>query len=1081
MPVFKLPVIAIIQPLENQAFAAEALFHPEICRFQTDESKAISSLLANIGKVAGEISPNQLHQRQPSGTVTTREIRVDFPPPARTKAWRGDLGLIFHAVCWLEGERTRIAYVPGIGIEVIAPASMDDERFDAKIGEEIASAIRRTRMGGSLDSLFFLQRARGIKFIEQTVEVEIPTAKQAAIRLEEFEEQKSSALAEVAADLTTEKLPVAYEIDGLVGRMAEALTGSAPQSILLVGKSGVGKTAAVYEMVRRRGDFGLGHTSFFATSGTKLISGMSGFGQWQERCQRIWREAAEKRAVLFLGNIMELIEVGKSSVNSQGIAGFLRPYIARGDVLTIAECTPEQFSIVERTEPRLVQAFQQIKVEEPSMDRAREILLSYSLRHGNGITVDLEAIERIDQLHRRYASYSSYPGRPLRFLRHLIEDSQVSDPPKSELGAGDVMEAFSRQTGLPVILLDEQRHLDLEASRRWFAERVIGQNEAIDLIVNLLATVKAGLTRPRKPIASLLFIGPTGVGKTEMAKSLAEFLFQDRKRTVRFDMSEYADPVSVSRLIGGAFGPEGRLISLVREKPFSILLLDEFEKAHPSFFDLLLQVLGEGRLSDSLGRVADFSNTVIIMTSNLGADTFQRGMSGFNRSATSGDEARRHFTGAVRQSLRPEIFNRIDRIVPFLPLDEGTVLKIARKEIEEIGRRDGLLFREIRLEVSEEALGHLARRGHEVKYGARPLKRALERELLLPLAEFLNERPDERRGTIEVSLDGRIRLSFRPESAAAARARQARTTALERPMADVASELIALRRTILGFDGSPLRYKLQNELSNLLATGKRRGKGAWEGHDDAGRLQRIGLLEGAIRSIDQFSGRVRDLETAILLSIYAKRTGEPEPEFPDLDGLRQEWRRLLLSAYSLGYRNPDAATVVLFCDSPWALHQMAGAYFRIAARAGGTIDIVRLSGAPRQQGRQRQAAYLRSAIDEPDAYFADVDPRAAGLILGIRCPMAMPLFENERGDHVFTSKKSVSRCSVLVAEIEASSFEPGNETPQRQDRRRSYDADARELDDATLRRKVPWRDLAADLLPLMEECLNAQAENLIRE
>src|SRR5262249_9301288 len=161
---------------------------------------------------------------------------------------------------------------------------------------------------------------------------------------------------------------------------------------------------------------------------------------------------------------------------------------------------------------------------------------------------------------------------------------------------------------------------DMAEARRWFAGRVIGQPEAVDLIVDLLATVKAGLARPRKPLASLLFIGPTGVGKTEMAKALAEFLFGSRQRLTRFDISEYADPLAVQRLIGGSFAAEGLLTARVREQPFSVVLLDEFEKAHPQLFDLLLQVLGEGRLTDAAGRLADFSNAVVILTSNLGAE-----------------------------------------------------------------------------------------------------------------------------------------------------------------------------------------------------------------------------------------------------------------------------------------------------------------------------------------------------------------------------------------------------------------------------------------------------------------------------
>lgn len=270
-------------------------------------------------------------------------------------------------------------------------------------------------------------------------------------------------------------------------------------------------------------------------------------------------------------------------------------------------------------------------------------------------------------MHRRYATYSAYPGRPLRFLKNLLEDRSGKT-----ITADDVTARFSEETGLPLFLLNDAVKLDLEDTQRWFGSQVIGQPEAVALIIDLLATVKAGLTRAGRPIASLMFIGPTGVGKTEMAKSLAEFLFQNRERMIRFDMSEYADPIAVNRLIGGIWGAAGLLTSKVREQPFVVLLLDEFEKAHPSFFDLLLQVLGEGRLTDSSGRLADFTNAVVIMTSNLGAETFKRSALGFRDGASATSAARAHFLKEVRAFVRPEFFNRIDRIVPFAPLDEAT-------------------------------------------------------------------------------------------------------------------------------------------------------------------------------------------------------------------------------------------------------------------------------------------------------------------------------------------------------------------------------------------------------------------------
>ena len=291
--------------------------------------------------------------------------------------------------------------------------------------------------------------------------------------------------------------------------------------------------------------------------------------------------------------------------------------------------------------------------------------------------MDPEAIDTLDKLHRRYATYSAFPGRPLRFLRNLLTDAARRID--MMIWSEDITTAFSQETGLPLWLLEPSARLDLQAAHAWFAQRVIGQEQAVAAVVDLLATVKAELSRPGRPIASLLFIGPTGVGKTEMAKSLAEFLYQDPRRMTRIDMSEYADPLAADRLIGGA-GGEGLLTAKVREQPFGVVLLDEFEKAHLRLFDLLLQVLGEGRLTDAAGRLADFRNSVVIMTLNLGVDSFGRAAAGFAGPTPSGD-APEHFTREVERFLRPEMFNRIDRIITFMPLEKAALRQIARREL----------------------------------------------------------------------------------------------------------------------------------------------------------------------------------------------------------------------------------------------------------------------------------------------------------------------------------------------------------------------------------------------------------------
>ncbi len=443
--------------------------------------------------------------------------------------------------------------------------------------------------------------------------------------------------------------------------------------------------------------------------------------------------------ILHVGNLMELIEVGKSEHQAQGIASFLRPYLARGDLLAIAECTPEQLPLIERMEPGLLGAFARLDVDEPTAERGRAILENVALAAcdvapSDELPISPEALDKLDRLHRRYATYSAYPGRPLRFLHGLLADRPRGQTRQS----ADVTAAFARETGLPLFLLEESEPLDLAEAKRWFASRVIGQAEAVDLVVDLLATVKTELARPRKPLASLLFIGPTGVGKTEMAKSLAEFLFGSAARLTRFDMSEYADPMAVQRLIGAAWQEEGLLTARVREQPFSVVLLDEVEKADAQLFDLLLQVLGEGRLTDAHGRLADFCNSVVIMTFEPRRRDLSAGRvrPGPHRRHTR--QAHAHFTRAVEAFVRPELFNRIDRVVPFAPLDAETIRSIARRQLDLVQQRDGVRYRGVVLDVAAAVADWLAHKGYDPRYGARPLKRAIERELLAPLADQLN-------------------------------------------------------------------------------------------------------------------------------------------------------------------------------------------------------------------------------------------------------------------------------------------------------------------------------------------------------
>jgi ATP-dependent Clp protease ATP-binding subunit ClpC len=1088
MPKYDFLLTALVRALENDTFLAEALFFPEFCRYGVNLGRLQESLRANAVQVVESLPALELHRRRSGLLPDTGEISLTVEPPPRSVAWREPVELRFHVARWEQGERERIVYVPALGIEIVGMQAAAGA-LDGMVESHVRTTLMRMKAAASLKALVWLEREQSLSVTKLSFSAQINTPKQHALRDAEGEERQKSVLAEVGTNLTQTALPEAYEMDEVVARLAEALTGREPQSVLLVGPSGVGKTAAVHELVRRRRKLQLGHTPFWATSGSRLVAGMTGFGMWQERCRQLWREAAKEKAILHLGNLVELMEVGKYVGNAQGVAGFLRPYIARGDLLVVAECAPEQLPVVEREDPHLLDAFLQIRIEEPTPERGREILVRFAReaakKSGGAEQLGAGGVERVDRLHRRYATYSAYPGRPLRFLKNLLADRE----PTRELTPREVTHAFSRETGLPLLLLDEAARLDLDATREWFAARVVGQPEAVGLIVDLLATVKAGLTRPRRPIASLLFIGPTGVGKTEMAKSLAEFLFQDRARLTRFDMSEYADPAAVKRLIGGSFtsgGAEGLLTAKVREQPFSVVLFDEFEKAHPSFFDLLLQALGEGRLTDAAGRVADFSNAVVVMTSNLGAGDFMRGVRGFADPASRRD-ATRHFVTAVRQSLRPEMFNRIDRIMPFAPLGEETVVEIAARELEKLRRRDGLRYRGVTLDAPGDVARALARRGYDARYGARPLKRAVERELLLPLAEKLNRQGGDKPLVVGVRVeDGRLGMSV-VEGAQPHGELSATALASDRHAAEITNRAVTLRRKVQRLERCPAMTELGNEIYRLTRLEARLSVAKWKRPEDLEQVARLPRLKRAEQGIGVFARKVYDLEFEALLNVYGK--GDAAQHFVGpLVAAESDWRGVLLTLHALRHKEPDRVTLAVFGEGGEWLFALASAYYALAAAEGAKVEVVQFRPQAGAHKRDAAPALERESVKTPEKFLSAPHAGLVGVALAVAAPFARARYEAERGLHVFVRDKKAAKCLVETTEASLGDYKPPAGIARQgaigaQERRRTFSYDELTVDDAALRRKLHWtgRDLDEVIRRAVEERLQAEAEALIED
>jgi ATP-dependent Clp protease ATP-binding subunit ClpB len=348
--------------------------------------------------------------------------------------------------------------------------------------------------------------------------------------------------------------------------------------------------------------------------------------------------------------------------------------------------------------------------------------------------------------------YGRIPELEAKLELATESETQETTLLKNKVTENEIADVLSRWTGIPVSKMLEGEKAKLLSMEEALHKRVVGQGEAVTAVANAIRRSRAGLSDPNRPIGSFLFLGPTGVGKTELCKTLAHFLFDTEDAMVRIDMSEFMEKHSVARMVGappGYVGYEegGYLTEAVRRKPYSVILLDEVEKAHPDVFNILLQVLDDGRLTDGQGRTVDFKNTVIIMTSNLGSDIIQE-VSGENNYQQMKDLV----MGAVGEHFRPEFLNRVDDIVVFHPLGKEQITAIAKIQLRSL--RDRLAEKGYKLEVSLAALGKIADAGFDSVYGARPLKRAIQTEIENPLAQKILSGDLAIDGTIKIDMNG---------------------------------------------------------------------------------------------------------------------------------------------------------------------------------------------------------------------------------------------------------------------------------------------------------------------------------------
>ncbi len=527
----------------------------------------------------------------------------------------------------------------------------------------------------------------------------------------------------------------------LVGRRRElvevvvgALAQSPPRSVLLVGEHGVGKTALTRAALERIDDEAI----VFETTAAQINAGAIYIGELEGRVKTLVDAVAGQRVVWILPELQETLFAGQHSRSPQGLLDALLPHIESGAIAVVAEVTPSAAELLVSARPRVKSAFEIVRMR--SLDDAEAIAVARHALEHDALEVDAADEATLGEsleLAQQFLPGVAQPGGLLRLVHATA--AEAAEQGRETFDGRDVLSTLAASSGLPLAILDATAPLPLDEVRAFFTARVLEQPEAVDCLVERIAMIKAGVTDPTRPLGVFLFVGPTGTGKTEIAKTLAEFLFGSADRLIRLDMTEYQTPEAFERLLSDtAIDARGStLISSIRKDPFAVVLLDEFEKASQPVLDLFLQVFDDGRLTDLQGRVVDFRRSVIVLTSNIGSPIALGSSVGFNPAERSFSRA--GIERAVRTSFRPELLNRFDRVVVFRPFERSALRALLDKELADALERRGLRSRPWAVEVDESAYGFLISKGFSPDLGARPLKRAVERHLLAPLAAAIVE------------------------------------------------------------------------------------------------------------------------------------------------------------------------------------------------------------------------------------------------------------------------------------------------------------------------------------------------------
>ena len=573
---------------------------------------------------------------------------------------------------------------------------------------------------------------------------------------------KTTALDKYGRDLTKQaeqgKLDPVVGRENEIERVVQILSRRKKNNPILIGEPGVGKSAIVEGLALRiiNDRTGTLHGKRIVTLDiASMVAGTTYRGQFEERMKQVITELREHpEVILFIDEIHTIIGAGNAS-GSLDAANILKPALARGEVQCIGATTTAEYAKSIEKDGALERRFQKVIVRPTTGEETIGILKRLSEHYANyhHVIYSDAVLRTCVELSERYITDRAFPDKAIDVMDEVGARSKAQAQPY-EITVDDVAGVVSMMSGIPVQRVATAESERLRTMADSLKHRVIGQNKAVETVVRAIQRSRLGLRDPKRPIGTFFFLGQTGVGKTYLAQCLAEEMFGSKDAIIRFDMSEYMEKHTVSLLVGAPPGyvaheDGGKLTEAVRRKPYSIVLFDEIEKAHPDIFNVLLQVLDEGRLTDRQGHIVDFRNTIIVLTSNVGTRQVQEFGAGIGFDAGEMDQHRVNATllKALQKQFPPEFVNRIDNVVTFEPLSRESIGQIVRIEVGQLQQR--MKTQHHHLTVSAELIDQLIDKSYDTKNGARPVKRAVQTYLEDPLTDILLRRPNQKKITIK--------------------------------------------------------------------------------------------------------------------------------------------------------------------------------------------------------------------------------------------------------------------------------------------------------------------------------------------